>query len=149
MNESRLELGAFFLSKQIEIYSSYCLSSAFAFIYFYLTKYSIECKWNVIFFHLFPYLSFLASKIFFKEFSGFLSALLRNKSNEVGENNFQKTCLIQAQKPPPVVTFLVFPVIFETTTEALRQEHFLDLHVIDFIKNHRLTISAPITLSIS
>ena len=60
----------FSLSKQIGIYPSYCLSSAFAFIYVYLTKYSIECKSNVIaqyffiFFHLFPYLSFLASKNF-------------------------------------------------------------------------------------
>ena len=49
----------------------------------------------------------------------------------------------------PVVKFLAFPVIFETTTRALRQEHFLDLHVIVFVKNGRITTSVPIILSIN
>ena len=49
----------------------------------------------------------------------------------------------------PVVKFLAFPVIFETTTGALRQEHFLDLHVIIFVKNGRITTSVPIMLSIN
>ena len=59
-----------------------------------------------------------------------LMGLLRNRLTELGGNDFQKTCLIQAQKLHPVVKFLVFPVIFETTAEALRQGYFLDLHAL-------------------
>ena len=71
------------LSKQIGTYLSCCLSSAFAFIYGYLIKYSIECKSNVIaqyfliFFHLFPYVSFLARKNFCSQ------SLAQSLSNDV------------------------------------------------------------------
>ena len=58
-------------------------------------------------------------------------------------------CLIQAQKPQPVVKLFVFPTIFETTAGAQRPGYFLDLHVIFFIKNDRITISVPIILSIN
>ena len=49
---------------------------------------------------------------------------------------------------PSSQTFSI-SVIFETTTEALRQGHFLDLHVIVFVNNDRITISVPIILSIN
>ena len=49
----------------------------------------------------------------------------------------------------PSSEILVFPVISETTAEALRQGHFLDLHVIVFVKNDRFIISVSIILSIN
>ena len=54
-----------------------------------------------------------------------------------------------AQKTHPVVKFLVFPIIFETTAGALRQGNFFDTHVIVFVKNDRTPISVPIILSIN
>ena len=49
----------------------------------------------------------------------------------------------------PSSQILVSPVIFETTAGTLRQGHFLDLNVIAFCKNDRITISVPIILSIN
>ena len=54
-----------------------------------------------------------------------------------------------AQKPHPVVKVLVFPIIFETTPKTLRQGHFFGPHATVFVKYHRITISAPINLSIN
>ena len=47
----------------------------------------------------------------------------------------------------PSSQILVSPVIFETTAGTLRQGHFLDLNVIAFCKNDRITISVPIILA--
>ena len=82
-------------------------------------------------------------------YQNFDLGLLRNRLTEVGGHNFQKARLIQAQKLHPVVRFLVFLVIFETTAGALRQKHFFDLHVIVLVKNGRITTSLPIILSIN
>ena len=54
-----------------------------------------------------------------------------------------------SKKLPPVLKFLVFPIIFETTTGVLRQGHFLDLHVIAFVKTDQITISFAIISSIN
>ena len=67
---------------------------------------------------------------------------------EEGENDLENM-LNLAQKQHPVVKVLVFPIIFETTARALRQEHFFDPHVIVFVKNDWITISVPIILSIN
>ena len=48
-----------------------------------------------------------------------------------------------------MIKFLVFSVIFETTTEALWQGRFFDLPVIIFVKKDRITLSVPIILSIN
>ena len=48
-----------------------------------------------------------------------------------------------------MIKFLVFSVIFETTTEALWQGRFFDLPVIIFVKKDRITISVPIIWSIN
>ena len=74
--------------------------------------------------------------------------LLQNRLTKVGENNLENM-LNLSQKPHPVVKILVFPIIFETTSRVLRQEHFFDQHVIVFVKNDRITISVPIILSIN
>ena len=55
--------------------------------------------------------------------------------------------LTLGSKTSPSSQAFLFPVIFETTTGALRQRHFLDLHDIDFVKNDRITVSVPITLN--
>ena len=39
------------------------------------------------------------------------------------------------------------PRNFQSTAGALRHDHLFDLHVIVFIKNGRITTSAPIILS--
>ena len=51
-------------------------------------------------------------------------------------------------KTSPSSQILVFPVIFENTAGAMRQEYFFDLHVV-FVKNGRITTSFPIVLSIT
>ena len=64
------------------------------------------------------------------------AGVLRNRLTEVGKNMFNL-----GSKTSPRSQILVFPVIFETIAEALRQENFLDLHVIVFVKNgHRFLL---------
>ena len=41
------------------------------------------------------------------------------------------------------------PSNFRNHAETLRQGHFLDLHVIVFVKNDRITVSVPINLRIN
>ena len=65
-----------------------------------------------------------------------------------GKTTFRKDGQFKFKNIHPVVRFLVFPVIFETTAEVLRQIHFLDFHVIVFVEADRITTSTPIILSI-
>ena len=56
---------------------------------------------------------------------------------------------ILSSKTSPSSQIFSIHVIFQNTAEALRQGHFLDLHVIVFVKNDRFTISVLIILSIN
>ena len=52
-------------------------------------------------------------------------------------------------KTLPSSQIYTIPSDFWNHAETLKQGHFLDLHVIVFVKNDRITISVPIILSIN
>ena len=82
-----------------------------------------------------------------------LCCQLRTLSQKVGAYHFCDSikltfCNFLQRILFPVLIFLAFPINFKTTIEALRQGHFLDIHVVDFIKNDQFTISTHIIFSI-
>ena len=52
-------------------------------------------------------------------------------------------------KTSPRTQIFTIPSNFRNHAETPRQEHFLDLHIIVFVKNDRITVSVPIILSIN
>ena len=64
-------------------------------------------------------------------------------------NEFLENMLNLGSKTSPRSQIFTIPSNFRNHVETPRQGHFLDLHVTDFVKNDRITVSVPIILSIN